>query len=83
MGEQLVLDWLGAENDPELRETVLEWLSDQLAGDPYSDAVQVPRYRVSMFARNVTGTDVMVTYLVVEQFRSVQIQEIVTLGDEV
>ncbi|MDQ3641378.1 MAG: hypothetical protein M3450_07925 [Actinomycetota bacterium] len=69
-GDEQVFAWLVAESNLERRERLLAWLP-QLAADPHGQATAPVRPNV--FVALVPDLDVVVTYLVAEQFRTVRL----------
>ncbi|HUP70859.1 MAG TPA: hypothetical protein VM142_13745 [Acidimicrobiales bacterium] len=74
-----VREWLAAEEDRQERDVLREWLV-ALARDPHAqEAMPVPGIAAPVFACFVPGSNVVVTYLIAEQYHVVRIIEIASL----
>ena len=78
-GEDKILAWSDTSPDAVLQGRVLTWIA-RLVDDPLAiEGIPVAGERLDVQAANVPGTDVWITWLVVEQYRVVRIKEVVEL----
>lgn len=74
-------DWFEREPDPDLREHVLSWIANALVADPSAvESFPLPTSPV-VVAALVPGTDVFLTYVVVEQYRAIRLMSVGRLQD--
>lgn len=74
-----VREWLSAEEDRQERDALRGWLL-ALARDPHAqEAMPVPGVAAPVFVCFVPGSNVVVTYLIAEQYHVVRIIEIASL----
>lgn len=78
-GESLLLEWLSTEPRRDVQDRVLDVIARLLEEPTAVESEQLPGPRADMRVTFVPGTDVALTYLVVDQYRVVALREIWTL----
>lgn len=79
-GESLLLGWLSTEPRREVQDRVLAVIAQLLEEPATVESEQLPGPRADMRVTFVPGTDVALTYLVVDQYRVVVLREIWTFA---
>lgn len=79
-GRDVVLGWMEQESDPNIRKRVLDHLAI-IGADPLAfEAIRRPGMPPAYFVL-VPDTDVVITYLVVDQYTAIMVQRIERLPD--
>jgi len=78
-GEPLLIEWLATEPRRDVQDRVLTVIAQLLEEPAAVESDQLPGSRADVRVTFVPGTDVALTYLVVDQYRVVVLREIWTL----